>query len=85
VVTTSYVTSSAEPIVYVTREIDEDEEFWQFHCGNGDYSQDRLQLVSLATILSLDPSVSDVADLPDGFGARREGPGQSWVYAREGQ
>ena len=83
VITSEYVTVDRMPIVYVSREYDEEEgEVWQFHCGNGDFSMGKMQIVRLSTILGFDASVLEVSDLPMGFCARRSHPDQPWVYAR---
>lgn len=52
---------------------------WQFHCGNGDYSMDLMQLVRLDTVLKIDPSLREVADLQLGATAKRLKPGAAWV------
>lgn len=74
VMTTNYVTDDRLPILYVSHDRDEDSEsggFWQFHCGNNDYAEDRLRLVRLDTILQLDPSIRQLALE---HGALRKGP-----------
>ncbi len=84
VVTSIYVTAEQMPILYVSHDYDEEEgEGWQFHCGNGDFSMEKLQLVRLSTILSLDDCIEDVSDLPIGFCAKRSGLNQPWVYSQE--
>jgi hypothetical protein len=84
VVTSTYVTNDREPVRYVSRQDDEEGgELWQFHSGNGDYSMEKLQLVRLDTILRLDPSVGDVADLPLGFNATRADRSALWKIEKE--
>jgi hypothetical protein len=84
VVTTSHVTHGKMPIEYVTHETDEEDGvLWQFHCGNGDFRPEVLQLVRLDSIVAIDPGVLAVADLPLGFGARRSGKDSAWIYAPE--
>jgi hypothetical protein len=86
VVTSSYVTNDGMPILYVSHDEDDESEtggLWQFHCDNGDYSMEQMQLVSLKTILGLDPSVSSLANLPIGYGARRSAVGGEWTIAEE--
>lgn len=84
VVTTKYVTTARMPILYACRESDgEDGESWQFHCGNGDFSPAQLQMVRLGTILELDPSILELADLPVGYCAKRGALGQPWNYEEE--
>jgi hypothetical protein len=80
VMTTSYVTTQRLPILYVAHQDDEEGgSLWQFHCDNGDYSQDKLQLVRLDTILKLDPAIAEIADLPIGSSARRKNPTSPWL------
>lgn len=79
VVTSTYVTEMRLPILEVSHEDDEEGgSLWQFHCGNGDYSMERMQLVRLETVLAIDPSVVDVADLPVGATAKRRAKGLPW-------
>ncbi len=83
VVTSTYVTQERLPILSVSHQYDpEDGDDWQFHCGNGDYSMSKLQLVRLSTILAIDPDVVAVSGLPAGFVATRAAVGQPWEYAR---
>ena len=80
VVTSSYVTKEGCPILEISH--DDDEEggsLWQFHCGNGDYSMERMQLVRLDTILDLDRSVLSVGGLKMGQTARRATTSSSWT------
>ncbi|RYZ02078.1 MAG: hypothetical protein EOO73_33210 [Myxococcales bacterium] len=82
VVTTTYVTKGGLPILSVVHELDEDEGIvWQFHCGNGDYDNAVLQLVRLDEILRLEPGLLELAGLPLGHEARRDGPGAPWRVA----
>lgn len=84
VVTSTYITKDGEPIRYVSREDDEEGgELWQFHSGNGDYPMEKMQLVRLDTVLKLDPSVRDVADLPMGFSATRADRNAFWKIQKE--
>jgi hypothetical protein len=86
VITSSYVTQAGQPILYVSHDPDDESASggaWQFHCGNGDYAMDRMQLVALDTILAIDPSVAEVADMAVGYGARRTEPGAAWQIAAE--
>ena len=84
VVTSTYVTEAKLPILYVTHEHDEKEgTIWQFHCGNGDYNPEKLQLVRLDTILRIDPAIGDLAGLAMGFSAKRESKDSPWKIVRE--
>ena len=80
VVTSDYVTKDHLPILEVSHEDDEEGgSLWQFHCGNDDYSMEKMQLVRIDTITSIDPSVVDVADLPLGQTVRRDAVGSPWI------
>jgi hypothetical protein len=83
VMTTSYITTQRLPILYVVHQDDEEGgSLWQFHCDNGDYSQDKLQLVRLDTILKFDPAIVEISDLPIGSWARRKDPTSSWLRGK---
>lgn len=65
VVTSSYVTAQGLPILVIYHDFDEEDgENWQFHCGNGDFAMETLQLVRFSTVLSIDPTIQEVLDLP---------------------
>ncbi len=82
VITSKYVTQDNLPILEVSHEHDpENGDDWQFHCGNGDYSMSAMQLVRLSTILTIDPDVLAVSDLPVGYVATRAQVGHPWTYA----
>jgi hypothetical protein len=60
---------------------DEDDGAWQFHTGTmADDSDGRL--VALKTIVARDASVTELADLPEGWVATREKPGDAWRRSR---
>ncbi|WP_435011348.1 hypothetical protein P12x_002655 [Tundrisphaera lichenicola] len=78
--TSYYVAERQLPIVEVSHEDDEEGgSLWQFHCGNGDYSMERMRLVRLDTILAIDPSVLEISDLSMGARAKRAGKSSPWV------
>ncbi len=79
-VTTTYVTRDGMPILHVAHSLDEDGEVtWHFHCGNGDFSAEVLQLVRLEEMLRLDSSLVEVAGTPLGAEATRDRVGARWV------
>jgi hypothetical protein len=83
VVTSTYVMEERLPVLYVSHEDDEGKSLWQFHCGNNDYSMEKMMLVGLGTILLADPSLMNVADLEKGFSATRKSPRAPWTIKRE--
>lgn len=78
VVTSDYVTQAGLPVLYVCRQVDEMDETWQFHCGNGDCSMAHMQLVRLDTILGFDDKLVALAQLPAGYCATRESVDAQW-------
>ncbi|MCA3006503.1 MAG: hypothetical protein LW650_11795 [Planctomycetaceae bacterium] len=74
-ITTRQVVEKTEPVRLVVRDEDGG---WQFLCGTTGETEDG-RVVSLAGMLKLDPSLAEVADLPPGSAAEREGPGGEWV------
>lgn len=83
VVSSSYVTDDGMAILEVTHEQDEEgASLWQFHCGNGDYSMSKMRLVGLGTILNIDNSIEEVADLEMGWRATRETRSGDWTRVR---
>jgi hypothetical protein len=82
VVTSSYVTRDGCPILEVSCELDEEGgRLWQFHCGNGDYSMDKMELVRLDTIIKIDPSILGLADLQMGQTAKRKALNSPWTIS----
>lgn len=82
-ITSTYVTKDKLPILYVSHECDEDGDLWQFHCGNGDYSMNKMQLVKFSTLLSLDSSIIEVEEMKIGYSARRKNLDDPWHFERE--
>jgi hypothetical protein len=82
-VTTKSVTSRQRPILYVSRETDEDGELtWQFHCAEK-FRMENAQLVRLDTIFATDASVGELGDLPLGYEARRTSPDGRWMRNKQ--
>ncbi|MDP3736931.1 MAG: hypothetical protein Q8R02_06050 [Hyphomonadaceae bacterium] len=80
VVTSSYVTVDGSAILEVSHDDDGGGgSLWQFHCGNGDYSMDKMQLVRLDTILAIDPTVASAAHLRPGQTAKRAKTNSIWI------
>lgn len=69
------VTSGAEPILFVSHDLEDGG--WQFF-GNRPPTEDSASVVALATIVELDASVCDLADLPLGWWARRDSAAGAW-------
>lgn len=74
VFTTSRVLDDGYPVLLVTHDEDGD---WQFLCNTTNESDDG-RLVTLQQIVENHLSVIELADLPMGWRAIREAPGQPW-------
>ncbi|HJU66710.1 MAG TPA: GNAT family N-acetyltransferase, partial [Gemmatimonadaceae bacterium] len=74
-ITTVHVLDRTRPVLLVTH--DADDGAWQFLCGTTNDSDDA-RIVGLETILEIDSRLAELADLPLGWRAWRDGPGQPW-------
>ena len=76
--TTVKVLERRAPILLVTH--DEDDGGWQFLCGTTNDDADA-RIVGLGTIVKLDASVNEVADLPLAWRAWRDSADGLWKRA----
>jgi len=74
VFTTKPVTKLGRPVLLVFHDEEGD---WQFQCGTTNKQKD-MQLVSLGVIFERDPTLAQVADLPEGWRASRSAVGAEW-------
>ena len=74
VFTTRFVIEEGHPILLVSHDKDDD---WQFLCGTTNDTADG-RLVCLGSIVETHPSVVELADLPAGWQASRNTPGEPW-------
>jgi hypothetical protein len=77
-ITTRQVLEGA-PVLLVTH--DADDGGWQFLCGTTDDPADG-RVVGLGRMLARDPTLGELADLPEGWRARRASAGQQWERDR---
>ncbi len=73
--TCCHVLDEHKPILYVSH--DEDG-YWQFLCG-GVHKEDDARIVSLAHILNIDDSITDLTDLDYGEYAEAEDSESDWI------
>jgi hypothetical protein len=73
-ITTRQVLEGA-PVLHVTH--DADDGSWQFLCGITDDPADA-RVVGLGRMYQRDPSVGELADLPEGWEAWRSAPEHPW-------
>lgn len=81
VLTSTYILVDKQPILHVIYEDDGSGISWQFHCGNGDYSMDKLRLVSFRDILALNATIEKLYDLPVNHEATRKSVQDKWQYS----
>ena len=79
-VTVKQIAGGKEPILLVCR--DAEDGGWQFLTGQIFEAADAM-LVGLEHISEIDPSVLELADLPEGWSARREYVGGPWMRAKD--
>lgn len=75
VITLSHILDGASPILFVSH--DAEDGGWQFLDG-AEPNEEAVRIVALHRILSLDPGIAEVADLPLGWSARRASAGGEW-------
>lgn len=73
--TVRQITHGGQPILYVAH--DADDGMWQFLTGGPVQMADAM-IVALREVYDIDPSISELADLPLGWTAERSAPGQPW-------
>ena len=59
---------------------EEDGASWQFHGGNNIFDTDKMMLVSLGNMLTIDGTLRTVADLPVNHCACRDTVKDPWTY-----
>jgi hypothetical protein len=74
VFTTKPVLEDGLPILLVSHDGDGD---WQFLCGTTNRTDDA-KIVSLGCIFERDPTLAEIADLPEGWRADRQAKGATW-------
>ena len=80
VITLRQIVDDGEPILHVTHDVDDGG--WQF-LGWGDAREEDIKLVALRSIVRLDSSVQELADLPLGWHAWRRAADQPWQRGKK--
>jgi hypothetical protein len=76
VFTVADIVGGRAPILLVSHE--EEDGGWQFLTGDDLPPQEHWKLVGLSTIVAIDPSVKELADLPLGYSASRASSTDAW-------
>jgi hypothetical protein len=75
VFTTRYVIEEKSPILFV---IHDNDGSWQFHGSENNLNDDDIRIAALSEIIKFDPSILEIADLPEGCEAMRSDKNASW-------
>ena len=75
----SHILDSGEDILFVSH--DTDDGAWQFLCDK-EHNESDARIVSLKYVLNLDPTISNLNDLPLGYCAQRKSKSDKWVIAK---
>ncbi len=73
--TSKNVLEEGYPILRVIHYLDDHS--WAFTCGTTSKSEDG-RVISMGEAVKLDPTITEIADLPPGWGASRETIGGFW-------
>ena len=77
VLTTRSIVEDGAWIAFVSH--DEEDGAWQFHdAARAPARMEDARLVSLRGMVERDPSLRELADLPEGWQAERDAPGAAW-------
>ena len=79
VFTSSRVLDGKDWVHYVSH--DADDGAWQFHPYDGQTTEEDAKVVSLKSMLEIEPRVAELADLPLGWYAWRQDQGSDWQRA----
>ena len=78
-ITTKQAVNGSLPVLVVVHY--EDDHSWAFTCGTTNNTEDA-QLVSMAQIIKLDPTLHSIADLPPGWRATRDSVNAEWIRVK---
>ena len=78
--TCCHIVENGTGILYVSH--DAEDGMWQFLCG-GTHTQEQARVVSLNEILTLDNTVSELANMPSGYIAERKSKHSKWTMKKK--
>ena len=76
VIADKFFAEGKETCVYVTH--DAYDNGWQFLTANTNGDERRAVVLALSTVVELDPTLDELADLPPGWYATRQSEHESW-------
>ena len=74
--TCSHVLDNQAPILYAAH--DEDDGMWQFLCSDENHISEHAKIIGLIEVVTIDPSVNELYEMPLGVGATRETKNDQW-------
>ncbi|MCP3930377.1 MAG: hypothetical protein GY705_14895 [Bacteroidetes bacterium] len=77
----SHIFNDTKPILLVCHEGDD----WQFLCGGHHDIDEKPTIVCVSHLVEQDPSLSEIADLPNGWEAERSEKGGEWFRSKYGE
>lgn len=81
VFTSAKIIDGKDWVYYVTH--DQEDSAWQFHPYNGTTPESEAKLISLKTMLTIEPRIAELADLPLGWHAWRQNQESEWERASQ--
>ena len=79
VFTSSRILDGIDWVYCVSHDLDDGA--WQFHPYSGRTSEEEARVVSLKSMLAIEPRIAELADLPLGWHAWRTDQRDSWQFA----
>jgi hypothetical protein len=76
VITVRQIVYEGQPVLHVTHDLDD--HGWQF-LGAGDAKVEDAMVITLSEILQIDPTLSELANLPPGWHAWRASARHEWI------
>jgi hypothetical protein len=77
VYTCTHILREGKPILHVSH--DRDDGAWQFMCGASHHDDASGKMVSLRTMVAIDQTLVEIADLKCGYTASRVSPRSNWI------
>ena len=72
----THVLEGGAPVLYVSH--DAEDGMWQFLCGADNHGPEHAKIIGLSEVVSLDPSLNELHEMPLGVGAERNSKDESW-------
>lgn len=74
----NHVTEAIKPILLAFHISDEENEYWQFLCGDSEHNNSNIKIITLLNATKIDPSINDLSEMPIEMGASRKSVDSEW-------